>query len=639
MLCQNLGCGRPVAIPDGLKKRSGGEAAVSSVHCPTNVSDLSRCSFVMNATCKMPTAYVVCSGSLKSKLTHSRDKCGGEMRALLAGSWQPACGDDKVKDTICRETGCGTICRETDCGTALPNTVADIVTNSRAHLVKCAEPFESLVNCTVETGPCGEQKRSVRCSGWSHPLVVGEKACSGPVFIQKATSSNLLHPISSAGWGDRESRALCGSLGCGELEDNSSKPNIHFEKWWDKTYKCKDGDQNIWNCKENDQPVKEQQLSISCKENRKNITLTGGCYGEVVIDNKKVCKTRWTAFMSDILCHHRSCGNRIAEGYVESSWTGEAYHLSCTGAEVNPLQCTADEGKCNDGPASVICSKSLRFNLSDECGGGIRVLYGGELKPACLKRERGKKPSRLCSEVKECGNINDNKKGVPEQRGGQNTKKFRFKCDLDKDRDYCSMNSSDNCQSDDYTELYCDGFKEIIPPPELPINLIVGVSVGLLLLVIAIALVLWQRRRIMNRLRGGRRAFSQTRSSTLASDNFEDIELSLKEGRDMELKSQANGQRKSLNSQAASEYDDIDEEADPGFNSADEAPPLPDRPALDGEVDDVDDYIDGNYDDVDQPPLEEEEDPEQPGVPAQPQDSSVPVPLDEEDYVLPDDDE
>lgn len=51
------------------------------------------------------------------------------------------------------------------------------------------------------------------------------------------------------------------------------------------------------------------------------------------------------------------------------------------------------------------------------------------------------------------------------------------------------------------------GFIEKPPPRELPVNLIVGVSFGLLLLVIAIALVLWQRRRIMYLLRGESKVF------------------------------------------------------------------------------------------------------------------------------------
>ncbi|XP_048096550.1 scavenger receptor cysteine-rich type 1 protein M130 [Alosa alosa] len=483
MLCQDLGCGRPVT---NLERKSPNtlKATVSSVHCPSKVSDLSRCRFVMNATCKVSTIYVVCS-----------------------------------------ETGCG--------GVITP-TAADIMTNSKAKVIKCDQAFQSLVNCTVTKEPCDKQRiPRVRCSGWSRPVVVGKSACSGGVFV-KTEAPERLHAMSSTGWGDRESRALCKSLDCGDLVTNSSGPTVSFENWWNKTYNCNDGDQSIWNCEEKHLPL---------------------------------------------------------------------YTINCT--------------------------DSLNFNLTDQCGGEIQVLYGGELKPACLKK--GNTPSLLCNQVKGCGNVNSSKKSLP--RRGQRKDHLSFSCDLDKDLEYCMRLSS--CEKDDLTELYCDGFKEITPPPELPINFIVGVSVGLPLLVIAIALVLWQRRHILYRLRG-RRAFSQTRS-TLASDNFEDIELNVKEERDIGLKSQANGQGKGLDSQASSEYDDVDEEADAGFNSADEAPPLPDRPALGGELDDGDDYTDG-YDDVDQLPLEEEEDPEEPGVPPQPEEGSVPVPLDEEDYVQPDDD-
>ncbi|XP_076133010.1 scavenger receptor cysteine-rich type 1 protein M130 isoform X1 [Alosa pseudoharengus] len=621
MLCQDLGCGRPVT---NLERKSPNtlQATVSSVHCPSKVSDLSRCRFVMNATCKVSTIYVVCSGSLKSKLSDPRDKCGGKMEAFLAGSWQPVCGDVNVMKTICTETGCG--------GVITP-TAADIMTNSKAKVIKCDQAFQSLVNCTVTKEPCDKQRiPRVRCSGWSRPVVVGKSACSGGVFV-KTEAPERLHAMSSTGWGDRESRALCKSLDCGDLVTNSSGPTVSFQNWWNKTYNCNDGDQSIWNCEEKHLPVEKQQLNISCQEHR-FINLTDLCYGEVIISGKsreRVCKTGWTEFMSRILCQHLECGNPVDTDYAASPLTGEAHHFSCTGAEINPLQCKAEKGQCDSGPASVVCSKSLNFNLTDQCGGEIQVLYGGELKPACLKK--GNTPSLLCNQVKGCGNVNSSKKSLP--RRGQRKDHLPFSCDLDKDLEYCMRLSS--CEKDDLTELYCDGFKEITPPPELPINLIVGVSVGLLLLVIAIALVMWQRRRILYRLRG-RRAFSQTRS-TLASDNFEDIELNVKEERDMGLKSQANGQGKGLDSQASSEYDDVDEEADAGFNSADEAPPLPDRPALGGELDNGDDYTDG-YDDVDQLPLEEEEDPEEPGVPPQPEESSVPVPLDEEDYVQPDDD-
>lgn len=63
-LCANLGCGRPV-VTNQPEQSVALDVAFSSVHCPSTVSDLSGCSYVLNngSRCaEEKTVYVVCSG-------------------------------------------------------------------------------------------------------------------------------------------------------------------------------------------------------------------------------------------------------------------------------------------------------------------------------------------------------------------------------------------------------------------------------------------------------------------------------------------------------------------------------------------------------------------------------------------------
>lgn len=622
MLCENLGCGKPIKIPDSMRKlmttSTKQPAIISSVHCPKEVSNLSQCSFVGNSTvsCSSPqsTVHIVCSGSLKSKLSDLRDKCAGTPEVLLSGSWFHICGNENAKNTVCKEVGCG----------EAVNDSTNYIINQPKWEVTCENASESLANCSFTVTEKSCQSEKIRCSGFKRLLVLEhESACKGPVYIM---TSERQHPyaIRSASWGHNESKALCKSIGCGNLVNHSSNSQMSLTLW-NKSYSCPDGVENIWDCTEKDSSVSEEQLNINCLGTPK-ISLTGNCSGEVIINGKdRVCSTGWTKFMSRRLCISLGCGNPVDNFNVDNvpPLNGEAHYFSCTGEEFTPLQCASQKGNCGFAPAFVVCSGSLKFNLPDQCGGEIQVFHGTVWKPACLKS--GKEASLLCEHFN-CGKVNNSKKS---------TKRKDIKLSISckgTNLHYCeTMNS---CGQDDLTEIFCDGFKEKPPPPELPVNLIVGVSFGLLLLVIAVALVLWQRRRIMYLLRGTRR-FPQT-TSTVASDDFDDIELQVKKDRDVGLKNQANGQGKGLDSQASSEYDDIDEEADAMLNGTDEAPPLP---ARGGEVDDADDYTEG-YDDVDEPPLEEEEDTDKLGMAAQPEETSVPVSLEkEEDYIQPDGDE
>ncbi|XP_042563444.1 antigen WC1.1-like [Clupea harengus] len=343
--------------------------------------------------------------------------------------------------------------------------------------------------------------------------------------------------------------------------------------------------------------------------------------------------------MSHTLCLNLGCSNAVSASPSDTLPTGPLHHFSCTGSEVRLLQCASQKSTCNSKPVSVICSGSLKFNLTEQCRGQIKVWHGGKWKVACMREKDETTADLLCEHFPGCGGFSHFT-----QRHAKTPGETLLSCDEANSLEYCTTNAS--CQRNDITEIYCDGYQR---PQEtyyrpLPISLIAGVSVGLLLLLLAIVIALVlrkkkQRRRITDLLHG-RHGFS-TNTSNLARDDFQDLELRVTEERDVGMKNQANGQEKELD-QASSEYDDVDEEAaslhtyreaseapDPGGNTTDNPPPLP---ARDGELDDGDDYEEG-YDDVAEPTAEEGI---EHGVPSQSEERELSVEPDAEDYVQPD---
>ncbi|XP_063064778.1 antigen WC1.1 [Engraulis encrasicolus] len=638
-LCSKLGCGRPVNTNQDPRQSMEMNLVFNSIHCPDSdsVSDLGTCTGVSyNHSCTK-AAYVTCSGSLMAKLDDPRDKCAGNAKVYLEGQWLPLCGsvEKDIQNSVCNDVGCGV---------ASSLTMATPDESSQGLTVTCEKGSMSMESCTTiqyNTAQCSKVAK-VKCSSWRRLVVFSRKSyCDGPVSVK--TDSNLF-PVPSHTWGENstEAKSLCSNLGCSG-PGTFSKNDTRFNQWWNKTYSCQS--QNIWDCEREAQEIHQQQLYVHC-EGQKQVTLSDECYGEVMIDSEKVCSNGWTDKMSEMVCDNLRCGAQYS--YKSNSSSGDKLRqFDCTGEEARLMQCSSWTPKvCSGGGAvSVMCRNAFNFSLTHHCGGQFRVFQHGEWQAACVNLNDGRKTANLLCQKLKCGNYNSSKEhhGKPESQktGIQTVLSCQDKTELER----CVQRLS--CGSGYEREIYCDGFVDIFPPPELPINLIVGVTVGLLLLVIIIVLVLWQRKRITKLLRG----LSRT-TTTVTSEDIEQPEIvSLKDGIEMRLQNQANGREKvpDSQSQVSSEYDDVAEDsqmevASPVTSQDEDAPPLPERDMeQDGESDDDDDD-DGDdgegYDDVaePEPAIEEEEEEERRALPPSPLQETRALLEEEEDYIEPDND-
>ncbi|KAL6459208.1 hypothetical protein MHYP_G00326800 [Metynnis hypsauchen] len=370
-------------------------------------------------------------------------------------------------------------------------------------------------------------------------------------------------------------------------------------------------------CTVNNNPAQFKHLSIKCN-GKPEVNLLGNCMGEVRINQKeRMCwVSQNTGRVLNELCHHLNCRHLI------SSWStkakGEAQYFSCTGHENRLWQCSSWKESC-DTVISVACANSIEFNFTEKCGGELQVRYRGNWEPVCLNSFED---AHVICRNQNCGKATGFENSTSRERV-----QTSFKCEKG-ETDPKSCVKYESCQQRKAI-IYCEKHvpKVKVVPPNT--GLIVGLLVGLLFILVAIAIVIWQRKRFLAILRlkpsGGdkdiefnnkemqdlnekNKDMHDRKSSVFEMDDYEDVDPIMNQVED-ESKSQdlqhtegEDEEESSSGGSSRTQYDDVVESTErqqEPENSSPAEPLLPPRPAnlLDDvsyevELDVLDDYDD-----------------------------------------------
>lgn len=307
MLCENLGCG--TRVPDVNSSPEKTAVTVKSLHIRPHGTNLNQSSFIMNdekdGTCNRNPAYVVCSGSVKTRINATRYKCSGNVEAYLQGQWLLVCRD-ALKDTQTQNT----ICRELGCGQTVGTVDYFGPKSAGAHVIsqiQCpANGKGSLTECNITSGTRTCILGALRCSSWSKVELKFDKACSGTVVVHSEGNKSA---VSTEGWTETEGHRLCQELECGNLESNTTTT---FRTVWNRNFNCLSVEypQNIWDCEKQILPQQKKQLFIKCQD-EPSVTLSETCGGEVKINGLEVCSSGWKDAYSHLVCHEQNCSNAV----------------------------------------------------------------------------------------------------------------------------------------------------------------------------------------------------------------------------------------------------------------------------------------------------------------------------------------
>ncbi|XP_029579848.1 scavenger receptor cysteine-rich type 1 protein M130 [Salmo trutta] len=572
MLCKDLDCGSAIYPLSYLRKLPSAldKITISSLHNTQHTKNISQCNMVKNldqSYCQDKPAYVVCSGSVKARLMEHRERCSGNVHMFYQGSWRPVCKtaltNQDVQNTICREQGCGHGIKPLSFfGPSSANSGA-VVSD-----LTCGANSNSSAECTVTVTKTNNQHcvlGGLQCSEWRRMVLkLGNGACEGYVFVYSEADSRA---VSSDGWTETESKVLCKDLGCGGYIKHTAKEKADYhDLFWGKKYSCKGETNSIWDCELNDRPSQNQSIYLQCQDDLiASLGEPGNCYGQVRLNNLPVCYDNWDDSHSKIACQEQQCSNIISFEKIDKGSQGDAHFVSCIGSESKLGQCKTRRGKCGSGLVSVTCAGGVKFNSTQKCGGEIKILYRGTWKSVCQPNVFGKEGVLLCKELG-CGSpqILRRDEIFPEEEKEQTIPAISLQCSPENRKLQHCVIKKNECKKPGV--IYCAGYpiKDSIPPT--PINLYVGLSLGLLTLVMVVALCLFLRRRFVTRFKS---RFSMRKESAFESGDYEDVETNGSElfgpleMRDLNRhESESGGDKENGRRSAASSlsYDDIAEE-------------------------------------------------------------------------------
>ncbi|XP_053481618.1 scavenger receptor cysteine-rich type 1 protein M160 [Ictalurus furcatus] len=441
MLCNILGCGKVIREKYNGEKKPG--VTVASVHCSKAAKNFSQCNFVQlkdTSLCQNP-AYVSCTESVNAVLQDPRDKCAGNLKLFYSGAWYPLCTNiDKNTQNA--------ICENLSCGEALSFSESISSTSNTHGLKKLTCHDGGISNCNVSQTEIGQCKVGhLKCKGWRRLLLIdAENACSGELKLQNDTG---IYAVSSDGWSKQESNELCKYLECGNVSGIMNKEQVKMP-FWGRSYSCTGNHTSIWECEKEEALLKNRhlkQLYISCMD-KPQVTLSGNCTGEVRLKNERMCyKSQTMEQLFHELCQQLGCSMFFQTW--STKYKGNARYLSCTGKESNLWQCSSWTDNCEE-VLSLTCTKALKLDFSETCGGDLLVDYRGQWEPVC-PLENMTDANRICREL-DCGNADKKSEGLI---GNRSNTDITIKCGNDhKYLKHCIKSGRETCTKT--AVIHCD---------------------------------------------------------------------------------------------------------------------------------------------------------------------------------------
>ncbi|KAK3540366.1 hypothetical protein QTP70_030115, partial [Hemibagrus guttatus] len=524
MLCKTLGCGQ--AIKETYRGNKTPAVTVASVHCSQKAENFRQCNFVPlkdPSLCKNP-AYVSCTGSVTALLQDPRDKCAGIPSLFYSGKLFPLCTQGINKET---QNG---FCAIFGCGEALSFKNSLSTDGQGLAGITCKD--KDISNCDFSKTEIQECKIGhLKCTDWRRLVLINvENACKGEVYLQTEFNKTA---VSSDNWNNKERIELCKHLECGNVSTVSNPTSSNqIMPFWSRAFSCPSKPNSIWDCESEKVPVNiQQQLHINCT-NEPDMTLSGTCTGEVLVNEEHVCfQSENTDAVLNEFCFMQKCSALFKTWSTKNNTKNTARFLRCTGNESKMWQCNSGTSHCKD-VISLACTNAIQINFSSPCGGDLLVNYRGQLEHVCPLNHKAD-ADRICS-YKECGNARQTSKNNLENNLTTN---ISISC-IDNPNDIRRCFTSGNLSCTEKAQIYCDiligigidsqpmpqnpatgcsagpqpgkmgglslymiAIPDYVSPKETNTGLIVGIVVGLVLLLVAVLIMYRKRKAIRAILR------------------------------------------------------------------------------------------------------------------------------------------
>ncbi|XP_005351524.1 scavenger receptor cysteine-rich domain-containing protein SCART1-like [Microtus ochrogaster] len=433
VLCQQLNCGRAVAIPHGghfgnvrepiwtdVFRCSGTEPHLLS--CPASTLGAQAC------TVENP-ASVICSGLQDAlRLRDGQSQCDGRVEIFLDGVWGrvlDSAWDLRDAAVVCRQLGCGEAQRAYDAPAPGHKTVPVGLSlvrclGSETHLTRCNVSVSQLVTAGTL------QDAGVVCSGSLRiRLAEGKGRCAGrvEVFYQGTWGT-----VCDDAWDLRDAHVVCRQLGCGYAL--SAPGAAHFGagtgRIWMDELDCLGEEAALWECpsggwgqqdcghKEDAGVVCSEFTDIRLQEHSQactgrlevfyNGTWGGVCQSLNAASPRVLCGQMGCGSQGQLLARPRSSSTletvwlksiQCRDKHDRSLWQcpSEPWNRhSCPSGEEAWLVCTEKTEVSQDMGQAPNCSSTLNcpeegalrvFGGEDGCSGRVEFWHAGSWGTVC----------------------------------------------------------------------------------------------------------------------------------------------------------------------------------------------------------------------------------------------------------------
>ncbi|KAM4610649.1 scavenger receptor cysteine-rich type 1 protein M160 [Polymixia lowei] len=413
VVCKELGCGKLIdAFVDDGRHRG----ILDHVSCSGKEDSLWHCmaTYDRSLTCSS-TAHVVCAGSLRVRLSDGPDECAGRVEIKHKGQWK------KPVEKGWTDENSDVVCNDLDCGNAKRSASREKFTKGSSQFlhvtVTCTTASTNISDCQITNTikpKSGSAAAGITCQKHKVVFLKGEKSCSGYVGIEKEGKDYWLTG-SEESWNQYAANAVCRQMHCGDASNFTSalrsvvKEDGMDMDVWEESYSCSSTEASLFKCpKTRRTPPKNDSIAfVSCSVET-TVRLKDNCWGKVEVCRNEecggVCADAWTRNQSIMLCKELGCGDAILSNLkMKGKVAIKSMHMTQQTTKLADCNLVKNEGDyCNDNPAYVVCSGSVKTNFKvsrDHCSGNLEMFYKGQLLPVCDTALTSDVQNTLCREL------------------------------------------------------------------------------------------------------------------------------------------------------------------------------------------------------------------------------------------------
>ncbi|XP_070694977.1 scavenger receptor cysteine-rich type 1 protein M130 [Pempheris klunzingeri] len=419
VVCLELGCGTIISA----ERKPATEGILDNVKCSGSESSLWYCRAKRdNKPFKCSSkAYVVCSGSVNSRLVDGLGKCAGKVEIHYEGRWQ------RVDKKEWREATSNTVCKQHNCGSwRILEKFSQGSGDFLPKTVTCLSSAKNISECTMaptkNTNPPRE-KEAVGIICEEHKVVFLENACSGKVGIEQGDKTYWLSG-SIETWNQKSADAVCQQMECGKADSFDTVSNSSIDTTtavWDESYNCFSNAKSLFDCTKTTKPSDHNRTiaTVTCSGNPRQLNLTNECWGTVNVCVGGKCggvsKDTWTEQNSLKLCEELDCGTKVLlpmQQTQQSDLILKSLHSTKQTKKLdqcNVVKYGGNETSHTGSPAVVVCSGSVKAkftSLRDKCCGNVELSYEDSWLPVCKDALDDYTTNAICEKL-ECGQVEE----------------------------------------------------------------------------------------------------------------------------------------------------------------------------------------------------------------------------------------